>query len=369
MHLVTIPEGISEPIPTHGGLPLEAGKQYICSNAFAGSLMLSRWRVVIDDEMWSLRLLIKACLFSFHPFDPTQDWNGKHIWLNRGGGFGDLLMLTPLIKELKRRWPKCHVHVACGSDYHCLFKDIDVFTEFIPIQIEKLKDIDSLVCFEELVEGNPAAEHLHMAQLFARQLGIVLKDIKPEYHVHWKELEWAWDNYNGDVWPRIGIQFMASGLYRSYPDMGKVLLELSKKAKVFLFGAPNQVVLKDPVPNITNLMEDNLTFRQSVAVAATCNACVSPDSALVHVCSALDIPCVALYGPFPSELRTTSERTFSFNGKAPCAPCFFHAEIPTQFPAGMPCFEKKRCVALESIDPILVVEKTLSLAQGFERPG
>lgn len=344
------------------------GKEYICSNAFAGQMLLSRWRVVIDDEMWSLRLLIKACPFSFHPFDPTQDWNGKHIWLNRGGGFGDLLMLTPLMRELKHRWPKCYIHIACGIDYHSLFEDIDVYREHIPIPIEKLKDIDSLVCFEELVEGNPAAEHLHMAQLFARQLGIVLKDLKPEYHVHDEEKEWALERFQRNGLPRIGMQFMASGYYRTHPGMGVILKQLAEKAEVFMMGTPKQVVLQNPVENITNLMEEDITFRQSVAIASTCDACVSPDSALVHICSALDIPCVGLYGPFPSQLRTTSERTFSFNGKAPCAPCFFHAETPDQFPAGMPCFEKKRCVALESIDPHQVVEKTLSLAKALERP-
>jgi ADP-heptose:LPS heptosyltransferase len=369
MHVITIPEGISESIPLQGGLPLEAGKEYICTNAFAGLMMLSRWRVVIDGEMWSLRLLMKARPITFFPFDPTKDWNGKHIWLYRGGGFGDLLMLTPLIRELKLRWPKCVVHVACGDQHYDQFDGIDVILESIPIPLKTREEIDCLVDFEETVEGNPAAEHLHLAQLFASRMGIVLKDIKPEYHVKFNEAEWAWNRYNRNGLPRIGIQFMASAFYRSYPDMGKVLIELSKKAQVFLFGTPNQVLLKEPVPNIVNLMEDKLTYRESAAVASTCKVCVSPDSALVHLCSALDIPCVALYGPFPSALRVTSEHTFSFNGKAPCAPCFFHADAPDQFPAGMPCTEKKRCVALESIDPGLVIEKTLSLAQALESPG
>jgi ADP-heptose:LPS heptosyltransferase len=221
---------------------------------------------------------------------------------------------------------------------------------------------------EEMAEGNPAAERLPMAQLFASKLGITLTDLKPEYHVEPEEKEWAWKRYWRKDLPRIGLQFMASAYYRSYPDMGKVLLGLSKKSQVFLLGSPGQIVLEDPMQNIVNLMDDKLTYRQSAAVVSTCDACVSPDSALVHLCSALDIPCVALYGPFPRELRVTSDLTYAFNGKAPCAPCFFHAEIPDQFPAGMPCTEKKRCVALESIDPERVVQKTLSLAKTLERP-
>jgi ADP-heptose:LPS heptosyltransferase len=361
MHVISIPEGISEPIPVHKGLNLEAGREYICTNAFTGQMLLSRWKVVISEEMWSLRFLMKARPITFFPFDPEKDWNDKHVWLHRGGGYGDLLMLTPTIKELKRRWPKCRVHVACGEQYHCLFEDIDVFVEQIPIPYETREKIDCLVNFEELIEGTPAGIRLHMAQLFASQLGMELSDLKPEYHLQKEEIVWAFDKYPENDLPRIGMQFLASAFYRTHPGMGLILKGLAQKAHVFLFGTPGSVQLQEKVLNITNLMEEKLTFRQSVAVASTCHVCVSPDSFLVHICSALDIPCVALYGPFPSQLRVTSDRTFSFDGKAPCAPCFFHAESPEQFPTGMPCFEKKRCVALESIDPDLVVQKVLSL--------
>lgn len=361
MHLITVPEGISEPIPVYKGLALQAGREYICTNAFTGEMLMSRWRVVIDGEMWSLRLLMKAKPITFFPFDPTKDWNNKHIWLYRGGGWGDLLMLTPTIRELKSRWPKCRIHVACGSDYHSLFKDIDVFTEYLPIPNDRRDGIDCLVEFEELVEGSPRAQHEHMAQLFAGRLGLKLTNLKPDYHIQKEELELAHQMYPRKNLPRIGIQFLASAFYRSYPMIGKVMLELSKTAEVLLFGTPGQIQMSEPIPNVVNLMADKLGFRQSAALVSTCDVCISPDSAMVHLCSALDKPCVALYGPFPSDLRVTSNLTWAFDGKAPCAPCFFHAETPDQFPAGMPCFEKKLCVALESISPERVVEKALSL--------
>jgi ADP-heptose:LPS heptosyltransferase len=363
MHLLKIPEGIADPVPVYKGTQLEGGKEYICTNAFAGQLLMSRWRVIIKEQMWSLRLLMKARPITFSPFNPTENWNNRHIWLFRGGGWGDLLMLTPTIRELSGKWPKCHIHVACGGDYFPLFEGMDVFTETIPIPNEKRAEIDCLVDFEELVEGNPLAEREHMAQLFANQLGLRLTNLQPEYHVDQGEREWAETEYPRNTLPRIGLQFLASAFYRTYPDTLHVMLGLAKKAQVFLFGAPGQIKLNEPVPNVVNLMDQKVTFRQSAAILSTCDACVAPDSAMVHLCSALDIPCVALYGPFPSNLRTTSNLTLAFDGKAPCAPCFFHAESPDQFPAGMPCFEKKRCVALDSIKHKDVVAKALSLVE------
>lgn len=369
MHIVKIPEGISEPIPCYQGLPMEAGKEYIATNAFAGQLLSSRWRLVIDNEEWSMRLLIKTYHCEVTRFDPSLDWNDKDIWLYRGGGWGDLLMMTPMIREMKVKWPKCRIHVACGKSYHPVFDGIDVIPEMLPIPADSLSDIDALIEFEEIIEGDPAAHRVHMATLLASRAGITLSSTKPDYHVTPEEREWAIKEYPRNSLPRIGVQCMASAFYRSYPDMGKVMLELSKKADVYLFGSPGQIKTTGVNMHVHNLMDDDLTFRQSAAIVSTCDSCVAPDSALVHLCSALDIPCVALYGPFPSELRVTSEKTFCFNGKAPCAPCFFHAESPNQFPAGMPCTEGKKCVALESIDSDRVVQKTLSLAKALESPG
>lgn len=323
---------------------------------------MSRWRVMIDGKMWSFRKLVKSYSIEFEKFDPTEDWNNKHIWIYRGGGWGDLLMLTPLIRELRSRWPRATIHVACGSSYFPLFKGINVLCEYLPIPYSKKVPIDGLIEFEEIVEGDPMAEELHMAHLFARQAGITLTNIKPEYHVTKEERVEASERYPSSSLPRVGIQLLASAYYRTYAHMTTVMNNLAKHAQVFLFGAPGQIELTEPIENVFNLMEDKLDFRQSAALISTCDVCVSPDSALVHLCSALDVPCVGIYGPFPSHLRLTSALAYAFNGVADCAPCFFHADLPDQFPAGMPCTECKRCVALESVDPDAVVAKVLELA-------
>jgi len=370
VQIIQIPEGISDPIPTIQGRPLEPGKDYICTNAFAGVLLLSRQRVVIKGEVWSLRLLLKSYSIEFDPFDPTEDWNGKDIWLSRGGGYGDLLMLTPLIRELKARWPAAWIHVACGSNYWGVFDGLGVICELLPIPYDRQTHIDALIQFEEVVEGDPKATRMHMAQLFADRAGITLTNLKPDYIVTQEEREWVQARFPRDGLPRVGMQLLASALYRTYRKMDSVMLKLSEQAQVLLFGAPGQIELAKEVPNVINLMDQEYkcSFRQSAALLATCDCCVSPDSALVHLSSALDVPCVGLYGPIPSHLRSTSSLSYSFNGSAVCAPCFFHADIADQFPIGMPCSEIKRCVALESIEVDDVVKRVLQFLQGPRSP-
>lgn len=292
---------------------------------------------------------------------PNTDWNNRDLWLCRGGGWGDLLAMTPLVQEILGRWPNCRLHIACGSSNHDLFHGLNVTCELIPVPFQPhLMVVD----FEELVEGDPAAEKSHLIDLFADRAGIQITNRKIHYEVRLEEFNEAVLRYPKGSKPRIGVQFMASALYRTYPNMQFVIKELAKENEILVFGTPGQVEFK-PHPNVHNLMADKLSFRQSAAVLSTCDVCVAPDSALVHLCAALDVPCVALYGPIPSSLRVSGDKTHGIDGTAPCAPCFFHADRSTDFPTGKPCAKEYKCIALDAIPVETVVNKVKQLiAQG-----
>lgn len=357
---MTIPEGIKDPVPVYEGRTMEAGKSYLCAGRFAGQMLLTKWHVEIDDKMYPLRTLLKVKPWKLSKFDPTLDWNDKDIWFYRGGGYGDLLMMTPLIREFKSRWPTCRLHVACGTSYFDLFKGMDVIPEMLPVPSDQVA-FCPMIAFEEMIEGDPEALETHIAHMFARRANVPITDIKPSYQVTDSEKNFAEREYPKTDRKRIGIQYLASALYRSYPKMQALMMELSTKGEVFLFGHPDQIKLKDPIPGVTNIMERGFDFRESAAIINTCDICVSPDSAMVHLCSALDIPCVGLFGPFPSALRISSPCAKGIDGAAPCAPCFFHAETVTEFPATMPCEKIGRCVALENISINHILEVVDSL--------
>ena len=348
-----------------GGKTLKGGGVYLCTNMLAGMFMTSRDPVEVDGEKWVANQWIKTEHYEPKPFDPTQDWNGRGIWLLRGGGWGDLIMMTPLMIELKRRWPNCILHVSIGEQFFGIFHGIDVIEELIPIDMNNWNPNDCVVAFEELIEGHPMAQKMHAADLFAWKFGIEIPDTRPHYSIKEEEAKLAAECYPRIPGvKRIGVQFMASCLARSYPLIEKVLESLLKSGyDVFIFGAPGQITKNVDAPkNLTNLCADNLTFRESAAVLKTCDSCISPDSAMVHLSSAIGVPCVALYGPFPGKLRASGSNMKIFEGRAPCAPCFFHARTATEFPTGMPCVEMGCCAAMASIDPVKVHIAAVSLA-------
>jgi len=321
---------------------------------------------MIGDQMWRLRTLIKAMPYEEIPFDPEKDWNGREIWLVRGGGWGDLLMLTPTISELKRRWPKCIIYIATGEGHRGIFKGLDVIEESIPIEMGKIPFSTQVVAFEDWIEGHPAAETTHIAQHFANKLGLDLDgEYRPDFKLQYEEVKWAEKYFPKTNRKRYGVQYMASALHRTYPFIEEVIALLLKQGEVFLFGAPGQLQMnKDKVDGLTNLTDPELecTFRRSAAVATTCDCVVSPDSAMVHLASALGVPYVGLYGPIPADLRGSGKEGKGIQGMAECSPCFFHAERPDQFPAGMPCVQARMCVALAQIQPKQIAETAVRLA-------
>ncbi len=98
-------------------------------------------------------------------------------------------------------------------------------------------------------------------------------------------------------------------------------------------------------------------MRQSAAVLATCDIVIGPDSAIIHLCGAMGIPGIGLFGPFTWQERTKYHPSiFGMNGQAPCSPCRHHARVEP-WPLGQVCHTAKFCVALGSIPPERIVAK------------
>src|SRR5215510_5258264 len=187
---LTIPEGIDRPVPVLQGRPLEPGAEYLCHNRFVGQLLLSQYRVKIRSRIYPLRTLLKVQNYTtIKPLLlPNADWNRRDLWFYRGGGWGDLLAMTPVIQQILARWPKCRIHVACGSSNQDLFRGLNVSCELIPVPFQPhLMIVDC----EELVEGDPDAEQYHLVELFARRAGIKLENPKIHYSVTLEEFNEA----------------------------------------------------------------------------------------------------------------------------------------------------------------------------------
>ena len=313
-------------------------------------LELNPGQIIVPGEYVSENLLcaqlVNLCgdgsirpLTESRPFDETKDWNGKKLLFMRAGGFGDIVNLTPTLREVKRRWPDCEITVAAMPEYGKVLDGLDYVAHRIdyPVSTKVAEGFDCWQFFERAVEGNPRAHEVHLVDLFAEitglKSGFMSKDWtdskKPDYVVSPEETAWckvAHPRVEGKR--RLTVQVSASAKCRVYPmsRLQEVLNVMKAKPdwETFLLGEPGKIQTGD-MPGIVNLSMQNTTFRQSAAVVASSDVFLGSDSAFVHVAGALGVPAVALYGPFPWKLRTAySPSVTAIHGKGKCAPCFFH---------------------------------------------
>lgn len=297
------------------------------------------------------------------------------ILVVRPGGFGDLLFLTPVFRTLKAENPSLSISVACFPEYAQVLDnnpDVDELVQY-PIPLRLVEKYDIIIPLENTVETE---RKIHAVDRFYQEFGLLGAAVPPAakkclYVRTEKEILGAASafppRYSADDQPapRLGVQVVASAVCRTYShDLLAQACEMLHRQgwEIFFFGEPRSLKIEDQ-ERIVNLSRYGLTFRQSAAILATCDVVLAPDSALAHLAGALDLPCVALYGPFPWQLRTSYHpKTIALSGdKMKCAPCFHQPKSNKHFPTKGPCNQSGRCEVLASIPPARIAAKVDAL--------
>lgn len=344
------------------GCELLAGVGYLLPSTVTGSLLTDHRLVKCEDgiERPAYRL-VDVWPAAMKPISPTNDYNGRRVWMFRSGGYGDWLMITPTIREIHRRWPECEVHVCTLPKYTSLFRGMKgVVAHGGWLEDKWIALEDACIFFEGVIEDSLDAREMHGAWLFAQRAGFGPEtycnmDIEPMYRIFNAELGWARAKYPRGKKPRVGVQVGASSAVRSYPPdlLVEVIKLLAAKYEVFLFAEPGK--LDCDLPGVRNLAEDKLDFRQSVAVLSTCDVALVPDSSLLHICGALQIPYVGIFGSFNPRLRMVRGPRLPLEGTGLCAPCFYHGNGGKHFPDHRPCGLAGFCTVIAGISPDIIV--------------
>lgn len=306
------------------------------------------------------------------PFDENKDWSGKRILVVRTGGLGDLVLLTPILREINLRWPTAKIDVCAITEFGQALHHLPYVRDVVsyPMTKDAADEYDCWIFLENAIERNEDAKELHSVDVVAKMIGLTGEfNKRQEYRVTMRETIWAEEAY-----PRVPgvrrlcVQPTASARCRNYPEgkLHEVCDVLLKDGwEIFLLAKPGEMQIGKDIPNL-RLLADGLTFRQRCAVLATADCVLAPDSSMTHVAGALEVPCVALYGPFPWQVRTKySPTTVAISGVGKCAPCFPHNRAGQAFPEKCPSKARGVCEVLEGIEPKRVLTKIRLIARGF----
>lgn len=265
-----------------------------------------------------------------------------HVLLTRAmGGIGDFLMMTPGLHALKRKHPREEIHVAVPRRYAPLFEgnpDVKV-VDIEDVSLSHLtyrKWLNFSDCPATRIEAltSPRVKRSRV-DIFARAMGIRCyrfwtMDKRPRYFVSDGEKSfaaWFWNVHQLAGRPVIAVQLHAEEVYRNYPHMQRLVRELAKKRTVLLFDS--EIIDGFDLPNVIKV--DTLPMRQAFALVSRCDAVVAPDSSFVHLAAALDLPCVALYGPIDGTVRTAHYPNCIYldvRDRLGCVPCWRNDQIP-----------------------------------------
>lgn len=295
------------------------------------------------------------------PYDHSKRYQpGDEIAIERPGGIGDILFLTPFVREIRKANPGVIVTLFAFPRFHDAARGVFDRLEFYPMHKARLKNLAALVWLENVVENNPRGETVPYHELLCEKFGFRPANPKMDWVLDPAETNFARDRYprkHGK--PRIGIQCYASSPVRSWPANPHLSEFVSRCVaegwEPMMFGKPGEI--NGTIKGAINLSKDGLNLRQSAAVLNTCDVVVAPDSGLCHIAAALEKPVVALYGPFPWQLRVAGQPTVrAITGQAECAPCFWHGRM-SKWPKGKPCAVTDHCKAMADIKPERVIRE------------
>ncbi len=343
MHILSL----TQPLPVGGSIGTLTPGDWLLhdQNAFELALMAERDTARLENR--------GIAVFG-HP-------KSNRILLMRSGAIGDLLFLTPNIKAYREANPDCDIYLCCRKEHFPLFENTDTFEGLVPYPLETAKVVEYRI-IHSLENVMETAHDTHATDAFAEALDVTVTDYKPIYVVTEEEKSIARVWLRSDR-PAVGIQVAASTKNRNYPltQWAPVIDQLEARGwQVLIFGLPGQV---PPLPKelqkyfIQDMSLKGLSFRETAALLSLCTAFVGVDSSLLHLCHALDVPAIGLYGPFSWETRTAkAPLTHALTGEGDCKNCRWHVKNGMHFPPKA-CRQEQVCSVLASISPDRIIAK------------
>ena len=248
--------------------------------------------------------------------------------IRRVGGIGDVLMLTPTLRELKRLHPECSLtlaldmHTTGGNVYYQLVCNAPFVDEIVDARYIQRGAYDfvfdaSAVCLRYERSGLPAINRI---DLFARAAGLnSLRNRLPFYQVEEQEripsdgrffvLLHTASNEEKRCWP---IQRYLE-LMEQLQDLPVVFLIADFNGKFRNWGR---------LGNCRNI--SNCSVRELGAWIERADMFIGPDSGPMHMAGALGTESIVLFGSIPPAARINyypSHQAVTSN--AACAPCWY----------------------------------------------
>jgi ADP-heptose:LPS heptosyltransferase len=251
----------------------------------------------------------------FVPHDELNDI--QTLAVIRDGHLGDLLMLTPTLRQLATDYPHLSITLFCDSKYIPVVENLTYFTVN---SIEYLYpwNFDRIVDLRLFVERHPKAFEITRVKLFAAAFGLTLDSGIPEYRITSDENEIAkeWLTSEGiiDAPCLIGLAPSATDWRRALPTeyVTQIIDGMVDKGPVVLFHYGPEFHFLKGVKGLH--LADHPPIRTIAAILQHMNGIITVDSGLLHLTAAVQKQkkpfIVAVMGHIEGRMRLETYRNY-----------------------------------------------------------
>ena len=294
--------------------------------------------------------------------------DSNNIYIFCPGGIGDSLVLTCVIRQLQETGSKIFlVTTPMSRDiFNNELLDPITFLDY-PTKTKIVESLDSYISYEHLF-ANINDRLIPFVDSFGLLAGISdLKYKVPQYKLNEIDILFGKSLVpKRTIRKRIAIHLQASNNIRSYPLAGSILLanKLATDYEVFLVGGLmdfNGYMKKvegvsipiDPPTNVYNYCGVLETVGQLGYLLTTCDLVICPNSGVMHLAGALNVPQLTLLGSSPPEFWTNyyNSTTIQLNE---CDPCHAAHQVECKY-------KENYCRNLTAINPIVLLDTVRSL--------
>lgn len=274
----------------------------------------------------------------------TKKFTGSVLVL-REGGVGDLIMLSPSLRSLKKENPEINLILATKPEHMDILKGLPYIDKVISISDTEKERVDHIIDLRYRVESPEVGGSLNTKlyqtvnriDMFSELVEITLDSKKTDVSVNKSKVSEVKKllKYNGK-YKYLGIQATCTSNLRTIPP--EYVIELvsrfskTRNIRIVLFGRTefwhgrrSEVDLKGiRGRKIINLM-DKLDTPGLIALCSLMDFIIAPDSSAVHIAGSLEKKCLALFGNIPPLLRVKyypTVKTIYPEGEEECIPCY-----------------------------------------------
>lgn len=243
----------------------------------------------------------------------------EDILLNREGGIGDLLMLTPALREFRAVNPSARIFMRCHPTVSYAMHgnpNLDGFSDS-SFSLDRLIDLDGN--HERTQLRDDGGGWVHPVLAYCRTLDVAYDGLPYDYTLTDEAGRWARPHLSkiaGDWLPvaafvrsamRTPHNWQAKGwteLAESLPDSVRLIaMDHAPRPPLGTDSTPEVDAVFYDHPRVVDLTGITPSGPSAVALLAQCAAYVGIDTGMMHHAHALSLPVVGLFAAAPAETR------------------------------------------------------------------